>query len=62
MPNGTAAIYREQAARLTALAAEVGDRTLREHFLHIAKSKQMLADLCAANQGFTERIRSAGTP
>jgi hypothetical protein len=51
MPErGTPNFYRQQAARLTALAAQVGDRALRQQFEHIAKSNQLLADFFAANQ------------
>lgn len=61
MPVGSSAFYREQAAHLTALAAQIGDRMLRQQFLHIAKSKEMLADLYAASPGVTLERNEAET-
>lgn len=61
MPVASSAFYREQAAHLTALAAQIGDRILRQQFLHIAKSKEMLADLCAASPAFTRESTQAKT-
>ena len=59
MPErGTPHFYRQQAARLTALAAQVGDRALKQQFEHIAKSNQLLADFFAANQTQTAPARA----
>ena len=41
------ALYREQAARLAALAVEVDDPALRLQFRDIATSLKMLADFAA---------------
>lgn len=41
------ALYREQAARLTALAAEVDDPALKLQFCDLATSLKMLADFAA---------------
>jgi hypothetical protein len=41
------ALYREQAARLNALAAEVDDPALKLQFSDIATSLKMLADFAA---------------
>jgi len=61
MSVGSSAFYRQQAAHLTALAAQIGDRTLRQQFLHIAKSKEMLADLYAASPAATLQSTQAET-
>ena len=44
------ALYREQAARLTALAAEVDDPALKLQFRDLATSLKMLADFAAVTR------------
>ena len=44
------ALYREQAARLSALAAEVDDPALKLQFCDLATSLKMLADFAAVRQ------------
>lgn len=44
------ALYREQAARLTALAAEVDDPALKLQFCDLATSLKMLADFAAVRR------------
>lgn len=48
--RGSRAFYQEQAARLSALAADVEDPALRLHVHDLAKSLEMLADFTAVKQ------------
>jgi hypothetical protein len=48
--RGSPAFYREQAARLKALAAKLDDPLAQVQFRDIAKSFQMLADFAALSQ------------
>jgi hypothetical protein len=48
-----AGLYREQAARLTALAAEVDDPALKLQFCDLATSLKMLADFAAVKRDGT---------
>jgi hypothetical protein len=55
MPEtGSATFYRQQAERLTFLAAETINAAARLELLEIAASFQKLADYASANTNFAE--------
>ncbi|HEX4195710.1 MAG TPA: hypothetical protein VHY80_21550 [Stellaceae bacterium] len=54
MPQPSASFYREQAERLTFLAAETANPAMRIELLEIAASFHKLADHAAANSHATE--------
>jgi hypothetical protein len=53
------ALYREQAARLTALATEVDDPALKLQFSDLATSLKMLADFAAVKRDLAPRTGAA---
>jgi hypothetical protein len=57
--RGSPDFYREQAARLTALAAEIGDPALKLQFRDLATSLKMLADFAAVRQDLAPRTDAA---
>ena len=57
--RGSPDFYREQAARLTALAAEIGDPALKLQFRDLATSLKMLAAIAAVRQDLAPRTDAA---
>jgi len=57
--RGGPALYREQAARLAALAAEIDDPALKLQFRDLATSLKMLADFAAVKLDLAPRSGAA---
>ncbi len=61
MPEtGSATFYRQQAERLTFIAAETTNPATRLELLEIAASFQKLAEYASANSNFAEQEEDAG--